>query len=195
MNLLIEHVSKRYTKDVWGLRDFSLSLGPGVLGLLGPNGAGKTTLMRILATISKPTEGNVTWDGTDIVRSPDGLRGVLGYLPQDFGVYPNLTPVEFLDYIAAAKGLDAPAARRRIDELLLLVNLDGDRSGAPERPATADRGRADGRTGSRGARPVQEPSLGSLGRKSRHTLHAHRLRRRGRRHGHRHHRRRSIRGT
>ncbi len=127
MNLLIEHVSKRYTKDVWGLRDFSLSLGPGVLGLLGPNGAGKTTLMRILATISKPTEGNVTWDGTDIVRSPDGLRGVLGYLPQDFGVYPNLTPVEFLDYIAAAKGLDAPAARRRIDELLLLVNLDGER--------------------------------------------------------------------
>jgi ABC-type multidrug transport system ATPase subunit len=128
MNLLIEHVSKRYTKDVWGLRDFSLSLAPGVLGLLGPNGAGKTTLMRILATISKPTGGNVTWDGTDIVRSPDGLREVLGYLPQDFGVYPNLTPIEFLGYIAAAKGLDAPAARRRIDELLLLVNLDGERS-------------------------------------------------------------------
>jgi ABC-type multidrug transport system ATPase subunit len=128
MNLLIEHVSKRYTKDVWGLRDFSLSLAPGVLGLLGPNGAGKTTLMRILATISKPTGGNVTWDGTDIVRSPDGLREVLGYLPQDFGVYPNLTPIEFLGYIAAAKGLDAPAARRRIDELLLLVNLDGERN-------------------------------------------------------------------
>ncbi|HEX7574253.1 MAG TPA: ABC transporter ATP-binding protein [Bacteroidota bacterium] len=127
MNLLIEHVSKRYTKEVWGLRDFSLPLAPGVIGLLGPNGAGKTTLMRILATISKPTEGNVTWDGTDIVRSPDGLREVLGYLPQDFGVYPNLTPVEFLGYIAAAKGLDAPAARRRIDELLLLVNLDGER--------------------------------------------------------------------
>jgi ABC-2 type transport system ATP-binding protein len=128
MKLLIEHVSKRYTKEVWGLREFSLSLAPGVLGLLGPNGAGKTTLMRILATISKPTEGIVTWDGTDIVRSPDGLREVLGYLPQDFGVYPNLTPLEFLGYIAAAKGLDAPAARRRIDELLLLVNLDGERS-------------------------------------------------------------------
>jgi ABC-type multidrug transport system ATPase subunit len=128
MNLIIEHVSKRYSADVWGLRDFSLSLAPGVIGLLGPNGAGKTTLMRILATISKPTEGSVLWNGTDIVRSPDGLRGVLGYLPQDFGVYPNLTPVEFLGYIAAAKGLDAPTARRRIDELLLLVNLDGERS-------------------------------------------------------------------
>jgi ABC-type multidrug transport system ATPase subunit len=128
MNLIIEHVSKRYSADVWGLRDFSLSLAAGVIGLLGPNGAGKTTLMRILATISKPTEGNVIWNGTDIVRSPDGLRGVLGYLPQDFGVYPNLTPVEFLGYIAAAKGLDAPTARKRIDELLLLVNLDGERS-------------------------------------------------------------------
>jgi ABC-type multidrug transport system ATPase subunit len=128
MNLIIENVSKQYTGDVRALRDFSLSLAPGVIGLLGPNGAGKTTLMRILATISKPTEGTVTWDGTDIVRSPDGLREVLGYLPQDFGVYPNLTPVEFLGYIAAAKGLDGPAARRRIDELLLLVNLDGERN-------------------------------------------------------------------
>ena len=128
MNLQIENVSKRYKRDVWGLREFSLSLGTGVIGLLGPNGAGKTTLMRILATISKPTGGNITWNGTDIARSPDGLREVLGYLPQDFGVYPNLTPVEFLGYIAAAKGLSADAARGRIDELLLLVNLDGERN-------------------------------------------------------------------
>ena len=123
MNLTIEGVGKRYRGDVWGLRGFSLNLQPGVLGLLGPNGAGKSTLMRILATITKPTEGRVTWDGADIVQEPDRLRSVLGYLPQDFGVYPNLNAVEFLEYLAAVKGLDPAAARRRIDELLVLVNL------------------------------------------------------------------------
>ena len=105
------------------MRDFSLTLGPGVVGLLGPNGAGKSTLMRILATITGPTEGHVTWDGKDIAESPNDLRGVLGYLPQDFGVYSNLNAIEFLQYLAAAKGLDGKAARRRIDELLELVNL------------------------------------------------------------------------
>ncbi|HEX6903370.1 MAG TPA: ABC transporter ATP-binding protein [Thermoanaerobaculia bacterium] len=123
MRLTIEGVGKRYKGDFWGLRDFTLELGPGVLGLLGPNGAGKSTLMRILATITRPTEGRVLWNGTDIVRSPDGLRAVLGYLPQDFGVYPNLNAVEFLEYMAAVKGLDGRAARRRIEELLVLVNL------------------------------------------------------------------------
>ena len=105
------------------LRDFSLSLGPGVLGLLGPNGAGKSTLMKIIATITKPTEGTVTWEGVDIHRESVGLRRVLGYLPQDFGVYPNLNVREFLEYFAAAKGLRARDARRRIDELLQVVNL------------------------------------------------------------------------
>jgi ABC-2 type transport system ATP-binding protein len=123
MDLSIEQVGKRYRGDFWGLRDFTLKLGPGVLGLLGPNGAGKSTLMRILATITRPTEGRVLWNGEDIARSPDGLREVLGYLPQDFGVYPNLNAVEFLEYIAAVKGIDGRAARRRIDELLVLVNL------------------------------------------------------------------------
>lgn len=123
MDLVITNVSKRYQGNVWGLREFSLSLGPGVVGLLGPNGAGKSTLMRILATIARPTGGTVTWDGTDIARSPDGLRSVLGYLPQDFGVYPHLTPLEFLEYLAAAKGLDGRTARKRLDELLQLVNL------------------------------------------------------------------------
>jgi ABC-2 type transport system ATP-binding protein len=123
MKLTIEGVGKRYKGDFWGLRDFTLELGPGVLGLLGPNGAGKSTLMRILATITKPTEGTVRWNGEDIAKAPDGLRSVLGYLPQDFGVYPNLTAVEFLEYLAAVKGLPGAAARRRIDELLVLVNL------------------------------------------------------------------------
>jgi ABC-type multidrug transport system ATPase subunit len=123
LKLTIERVSKQYGRKVWALREFSLELGPGVLGLLGPNGAGKTTLMNILATITRATEGSVTWNGADLQRSPDAVRAVLGYLPQDFGVYPNLTAVEFLEYFAAVKGLDASAARRRIDELLILVNL------------------------------------------------------------------------
>ena len=125
MNLTIDNAGKLYKGGLWGLRSFSLSLGPGVLGLLGPNGAGKSTLMRILATITKPTEGRVTWNGTDVAERPDAVREVLGYLPQDFGVYPNLDAVEFLEYIAAAKGLDGPTAKRRIDELLELVNLTG----------------------------------------------------------------------
>jgi ABC-type multidrug transport system ATPase subunit len=86
LNLSIENVGKRYRGGVQALRDFSLELGPGVLGLLGPNGAGKTTLMSILATITRATEGRVLWNGTDIAKEPDSLRTVLGYLPQDFGV-------------------------------------------------------------------------------------------------------------
>jgi len=123
MNLLINNVSKRYKGDVWALKDFSLSIGPGVLGLLGPNGAGKSTLMRILATVTKQTHGTLTWDQIDIAKSPNKLRETLGYLPQDFGVYPNLTAVEFLEYLAAAKGLDSKSSRKRIEELLQLVNL------------------------------------------------------------------------
>jgi len=123
LQLAIENVSKRYSGDKWALRNFSLQLKPGVLGLLGPNGAGKTTLMSILATITRATDGRVLWDGTDVASRPDALRTTLGYLPQDFGVYPNLNAVEFLEYLAAVKGLDAASSRQRIDELLNLVNL------------------------------------------------------------------------
>jgi ABC-type multidrug transport system ATPase subunit len=79
--------------------------------------------MRMLATITQPTSGTIHWDDTDTVRSPETLRRVLGYLPQDFGVYQQLTAREFLEYMAAIKGLDSRAARKRIDELLVLVNL------------------------------------------------------------------------
>lgn len=123
MQLYISDVSKQYHGKVWGLKGFSLDLGPGIVGLLGPNGAGKSTMMNILATITRPTEGTVLWNGVDITRQPDALRRVLGYLPQSFGVYPNLTAQEFLEYMAAVKGLDPQTARRRIDELLQLVNL------------------------------------------------------------------------
>jgi ABC-2 type transport system ATP-binding protein len=123
MELAIKGISKQYKGNVWGLRDFSLARESGVLALLGPNGAGKSTLMRILATITQPTEGCVTWNGLDIAKSPDALRAVLGYLPQNFGIYPNLNAVEFLEYIAALKGLNRRAARKRIQELLEIVNL------------------------------------------------------------------------
>lgn len=123
MQLSIDNISKRYGANTWALRNFSLQLGAGVVGLLGPNGAGKTTLMSILATITRATEGQVTWNGADVAKHPDELRRVLGYLPQDFGVYPNLNAVEFLEYLGAVKGLDGPSSRRRIDQLLDLVNL------------------------------------------------------------------------
>ena len=123
IELSIRNVSKTYGSKVRALDSFSLELRPGVLGLLGPNGAGKSTLMRILATITPPSSGAVSWNGAGTAREPDGLRATLGYLPQDFGVYPNLNVVEFLEYLAAVKGLDAAAAKQRIEELLVLVNL------------------------------------------------------------------------
>ena len=124
LQLLIESVSKRYKgSDFYALRDLCLDIGPGILGLLGPNGAGKSTLMRIIATITKPTHGTVRWNGIDIAQQPDEIRTVLGYLPQDFGVYPNLNADEFLHYMAAIKGVDRKAAKERIEDLLAFVNL------------------------------------------------------------------------
>jgi len=123
MKLSVTKLGKQYRRDFWGLKDLTLEIKPGILGLLGPNGAGKSTFMRMLATITKPTDGKILWNDVDVVANPDSLRAVLGYLPQDFGVYPNLTAVEFLEYMAAIKGLDGRAAKKRIDELLQLTNL------------------------------------------------------------------------
>ena len=123
MELIIDNVSKLYKGKIWGIKGFSIKIGTGILGLLGPNGAGKSTLMRILATITKPTKGDVTWDGIDILKYPNKLRAVLGYLPQDFGIYPNLNALEFLEYIAAIKGLEIREARKRIGDLLQVLNL------------------------------------------------------------------------
>ncbi|TVQ23746.1 MAG: ABC transporter ATP-binding protein [Spirochaetaceae bacterium] len=125
MELRIAGVDKIYRGPVTALRGVSMTLHPGVIGLLGPNGAGKSTLMRIIATIAQPTAGAVYWNGVDTKRNPDKLRRVLGYLPQDFGVYPNLNPFEFLTFLAAAKGLDTKKSRRRIEELIDAVNLRG----------------------------------------------------------------------
>jgi len=126
MRLVVENLSKEYRgggQVVQALSKVQLALGPGVLGLLGPNGAGKSTLMRILATITQPSSGRVLWNDVEIAHHPDPLRTVLGYLPQDFGVYPNLNALEFLEYLAAVKGIQTAAARKRIGELLELVNL------------------------------------------------------------------------
>lgn len=126
MLLEINQVSKQYRKDAWALQEINLQLTPGITGLLGPNGAGKSTLMRILATISQPTIGTVSWNGTDIRKNPDELRRLLGYLPQDFGIYPHLNAIEFLEYAAALKGLGGRQMKTRILELLELLNLHHD---------------------------------------------------------------------
>lgn len=123
MEISIKGLSKKYKGDKYGLKDFNLNLKNGVLGLIGPNGAGKSTLMRILATISKPTNGQILLNGTDIVRSPEIVRKALGYLPQDFGVYDNLSAVEFLQYIAALKGYTGKSINTRIEALLEELNL------------------------------------------------------------------------
>jgi ABC-type multidrug transport system ATPase subunit len=128
MQLDITDVTKVYRSGINAVSEVSMRIGPGVLGLLGPNGAGKSSLMRILATVTRPSHGQVTWNGTDIVAHPDELRGVLGYLPQDFGLYPHLTAPEMLSYLAAVKGLSSRSARRRIDELLAMVNLSESRN-------------------------------------------------------------------
>ena len=117
--LELRNVSKAF-RDLKAVDDVSLKLGSGVVGLVGHNGAGKTTLMQLVATLSRPTAGSILFDGKDIVRNPDAMRRRLGFLPQEFGVYPNLTALECMQYFAALKGVRDPA---RIRHLLELVNL------------------------------------------------------------------------
>ncbi len=105
------NVAKVYRGGVRGVDGVTIRLGPGLVGLLGPNGTGKSSLMRIAATVTRPTSGQVLYDGTDAVARPDTLRRNLGYLPQDFGVYPHLSAREFLSYLAAVKGIPARTAR------------------------------------------------------------------------------------
>jgi ABC-2 type transport system ATP-binding protein len=116
----IRNVVKTYAKNVKAVDDVSLNLPAGVVGLIGHNGAGKTSLMQMIATLTRPTSGQILFDGVDIARKPEAMRGRLGFLPQDFGVYPNLTALEFLQYFAALKGVRDPA---RLRLLLEMVNL------------------------------------------------------------------------
>lgn len=123
MRLDIQNVSKKYDKNTYGLKDFSISMGTGILGLLGPNGAGKSTLLKMIATVSKPTEGIILLNKNNIIKDANYMRKQLGFLPQDFGVYPNLNAFEFLTYIAAMKGIGGNKLEARIEGLLDGLNL------------------------------------------------------------------------
>jgi ABC-type multidrug transport system ATPase subunit len=125
--LELRAVAKTFGKQVRAVDGVSLRLERGVVGLIGHNGAGKTTLMQMIATLTRPSAGQILWKGADIARTPDAIRRTLGYLPQDFGVYPNLSALEFMQYFAALKGVRDPA---RIRRLLELVNLH-DQAGRP----------------------------------------------------------------
>ncbi|MGI6130254.1 MAG: ABC transporter ATP-binding protein [Bacillota bacterium] len=124
MHIEIRSLFKTYRPNTVALSDVNLGIGAGMFGLLGPNGAGKTTLMRILATLIDPTSGAVSVDGIDVQHNKEAIRRQLGYLPQSFGLYPRLNPVETLDYIGTLKGMPDPRERRRrIHEILETVNL------------------------------------------------------------------------
>lgn len=116
--LQLQHLTKCY-KQFAAVNDLTLTLGEGVYGLLGANGAGKTTLMRMLCGILEPTRGTVRWGGTEIARLGEEYRALLGYLPQDFGCYPDFTGPEFLRYIAVLKGLTPAETRRRTAQAML----------------------------------------------------------------------------
>ena len=122
MNIEIQNLTKRFGKKT-AVDSVSLTLTPGVWGLIGANGAGKTTLMRMLAGILTPTSGRVLCDGADTRDMGEAWRDMLGYLPQNFGFYPEFTVADYLDYMAALKGLEKQAARRKIEELCEILSL------------------------------------------------------------------------
>jgi ABC-type multidrug transport system ATPase subunit len=122
--LAIEHLTHVYPNGVKALDDVSLTISAGLFGLLGPNGAGKSTLMRTVATLQAPTSGRVRFDDIDVAADPQALRRRLGYLPQDFGVYPRVSALEMLDHMAVLKGLaNARARRETVEHLLNQTNL------------------------------------------------------------------------
>lgn len=122
MELFVEHISKRF-KDLTAVDDVSLRITPGVWGLLGANGAGKTTLMRMIAGIMTPSSGQIRYDGIPIGELKESYRDVFGYLPQEFGFYPEFTVKDYLEYVAVLKGLSDRDSKRRINDLLEQMTL------------------------------------------------------------------------
>ena len=124
MVLTISRLSKTYPNGHRALNDVSLTIPPGMFGLLGPNGAGKSTLMRCIATLQTPSAGSIVFDGIDVIKEPERLRAKLGYLPQDFGVYPRVSAYDLLDHLAILKGIGSAGARKdTVETLLNQVNL------------------------------------------------------------------------
>ena len=131
MKLAITNLSHVYANGTRALDDVTLSIPQGMFGLLGPNGAGKSTLMRAVATLQTPTSGGIVFDGIDVVKEPTALRRVLGYLPQEFGVYPRISATAMLDHMAILKGIADRAERKdTVEALLHQVNLWGARKKA-----------------------------------------------------------------
>ena len=122
MELLLDHISKNY-KDKIAVNDVCLELSPGVWGFLGANGAGKTTLMRMIAGILKPDSGQVCYDEIPIDVLQESYRSIFGYLPQEFGFYPEFTVRDYLEYMSALKGISSADARKKINELLERLTL------------------------------------------------------------------------
>ena len=132
MELVLEDITKKY-KDKTAVQNVSATLHSGqLIGLIGKNGAGKTTLLKLLSTILKPTSGRILLDGQDIVKNPNVMRSMVGYLPQEVSAYPNLTVLEYLSYIASVKGIKKKDAEKQINSLLAdfhLENAKGKRMG------------------------------------------------------------------
>lgn len=124
MNLLISKLSKTYKNGVKALDNVNLEIGKGMFGLLGPNGAGKSTLMRTIATLQKPDTGSILFHGINVLEDQLSLRKTLGYLPQEFGVYPKMSADELLDYFALLKGISSGSERKLIiNKVLEITNL------------------------------------------------------------------------
>ena len=122
MELSVQDITKKYSDKV-AVNDVSLNIEKGITGLLGANGAGKTTLMRMIADIIKPDAGSITYDGVPITVLDSEYRNIFGYLPQEFGFYPEFTVIDYLDYMAALKGLTKADSKRKIDSLLEQMTL------------------------------------------------------------------------
>ena len=132
MSLVIQGLSKTYPNGVHALKNISLTIGNNMFGLLGPNGAGKSTLMRTIATLQEPDSGSIMLDNIDVLKQKNEVRQTLGYLPQEFGVYPKMSALDMLSHLAVMKGITVASERKEIVEALLqqTKSLDVSQEGA-----------------------------------------------------------------